>query len=278
MAGDGQLMYPRRDGWRQAPASNRMPDRKRRGSSRQGGGNRRRRGRARPVARRTRLEIDERRSQLLQFGKQFFATHDYDDVSIDEVAAAAGVSKALLFHYFGSKREFYVETIRAMSLQLRGLTAPDPALPPAARLRAALDAHLGFAIQEGAMYATFCRSGSAISPDVNAILEEHREAVLAHLLENLGIAAAPPLLRGALRAWMFMVEGVCLEAIASPQLKRSDLCELLLSGFGTLLQRTLELEPRSARLVSAMVSRTRLREPKTAAASRGEPVSAASSK
>src|SRR4249920_2344031 len=70
---------------------------------------------ARRSAPRTRLELDERRVQLLEFGKHFFANHAYDDVSMDEVAAAAGVSKGLLFHYFKSKREFYVETIRAMS-------------------------------------------------------------------------------------------------------------------------------------------------------------------
>jgi hypothetical protein len=60
-------------------------------------------------------------------------------------------------------------------------------------------------------------------------------------------------MRAALRAWMFMVEGVCLEWIANPSLKQEDLRELLISGYRALLQRTLELEPKSANLINAMV-------------------------
>ena len=211
---------------------------------------------------RLRLEIDERKIQLLEFGKHFFASHAYDDVSIDEVAAAAGVSKGLLFHYFTSKREFYVETIRAMSLQLRRVTAPDPALPPAARLAGSLDAHMKYAKENGAMYVAFCRSGVAIAPEVYGVLEEHRAAVMRHLLENLGISEAPPLLRTALRAWMVMVEGVCLEWISSPDLKYEDLRDLLIAGFRALLERTLQAEPRAARLANIMVRRTHHRDVK----------------
>jgi AcrR family transcriptional regulator len=211
---------------------------------------------------RVRLEIDERRVQLLEFGKHFFASHAYDDVSIDEVAAAAGVSKGLLFHHFKSKREFYVETIRAMSLQLRRVSAPDPTLPPSARLRAALDAHMKYAKENGAMYVAFCRSGGAIAPEVYRILEEHREQVMGYMLENLGISKSPPLLRTALRTWMVMVQGICLEWIAHPELKHEELRELLIAGYRALLERTLEVEPRSARLAGDMVRRTRHREVK----------------
>jgi len=178
------------------------------------------------------------------------------------VAAAAGVSKGLLFHYFTSKREFYVETIRSMSLQLRRVTAPDPALPPAARLSVSLDAHMKYAKENGAMYVAFCRSGIAIAPEVYGVLEEHRAAVMLHLLENLGISEAPPLLRAALRGWMVMVEGVCLEWIASPELNQEDLRDLLIVGFRALLERILQVEPRSARLANIMVRRTHHRKVK----------------
>src|SRR5258706_10291756 len=92
--------------------------------------------------RRVRLQIDERRSRLLELGIKLFAKYSYDDISIDQVAEAAGMSKGLLYHYFGNKREFYVETMREASLQLRRVTEPDPSLPPGPRLRAAVDAHL----------------------------------------------------------------------------------------------------------------------------------------
>lgn len=218
----------------------------------------------RGAPRRTRLDLVARRTQLLEFGKRLFATRAYDDISINEVATTAGVSKGLLFHYFQNKRGFYVETIRAMSVERRRATEPDTSLPPWERLRAAIDAHLIHAKRDGAMYVAFCGSGAAISPEVPRILEEHREAVTRYLLENLGIPKASPLLRAGLRAWMFMVEGVCLEWIAHPSLKRENLRDLLIAGYRALLQRTLELEPKSAEMVRAMVRQTHQHENKIA--------------
>src|SRR2546421_8353181 len=130
---------------------------------------------AMPAPRRVRLATDERRSQLLELGIRLFSTHSYDDISIDDVAEAAGISKGLLYHYFQGKREFYVEVIREASLQLRRLVAPDPSLPPAARLRAAVQAHLDYVEEHGAVYRAIYTSGVAISPEVTTILEEHRQ-------------------------------------------------------------------------------------------------------
>ena len=67
------------------------------------------------TARRARLSTDARREQLVAFGVEMFSERPFDDVSIDDIAAAAGISKGLLYHYFPSKRDFYVETVRAAS-------------------------------------------------------------------------------------------------------------------------------------------------------------------
>src|SRR2546428_717016 len=113
----------------------------------------------RPKLARVRLHLDKRRAQLLELGIDLFSKQAYDDISIDGLAAAAGISTGLLYHYFRSRRECYVETIRAASRQLQLLTVPDPALPPAARLRAAVDAHLRYIEEHGAVYSAVYRSG-----------------------------------------------------------------------------------------------------------------------
>jgi AcrR family transcriptional regulator len=197
--------------------------------------------------RRLRLQIDERRAQLLDLGIRMFSTRAYDDIAIDDVAARAGVSKGLLYHYFRGKRDFYVETIRAASLQLRRLTEPDPTLPPPARLRAAVDAHLNYVQEHGSVYAAIYRSGVAVAPEISDILEEHREVVVQYFLQNLGISRPRPVLRGALRAWIAMVEGISLHWIANPELKRDPLRELLIAGYGAMLAKAFELDPRTAR-------------------------------
>src|SRR5687768_6253474 len=93
---------------------------------------------------RQRLQIDERRAQLLELGLRLFAERAYDDVSIDDIAEEAGISKGLLYHYFGSKRDFYVATVREAAAQLQLRTEPDMTLPAAERARAGMEGYLGF--------------------------------------------------------------------------------------------------------------------------------------
>src|SRR3954464_6222832 len=88
---------------------------------------------------RARLDVDERRAQLLALGLELFSQRAYDAISIDEIALAAGLSNGLLYHYFPTKREFYSAAIREASRQLLELTRPDEGAPPLVRLRAVID-------------------------------------------------------------------------------------------------------------------------------------------
>jgi AcrR family transcriptional regulator len=190
------------------------------------------------------LRLDKRRAQLLELGIDLFSKHGYEDISIDGVAEAAGISKGLLYHYFRNKREFYVETVRAASQRLQLLTTPDPALPESARLRAGIDAHLRYIQEHGPVYAAVYRSGVAVAPEVSEILEEHRDVVIRTILRALGVSRPRPMLRAALRAWVAMVEGVSLEWIANPTITREELRELLVAGYVALLTKAIELDPK----------------------------------
>jgi AcrR family transcriptional regulator len=197
--------------------------------------------------RRLRLQTDERRTQLLELGIQLFSARRYEDISIEDVAAAAGISKGLLYHYFQNKREFYIETVRAASLKLRMLTQPDPALPPYSRLPAAIDAHLNYIQEHGPVYAAIYRSGVTIDPEVSAILEEHRDVVMTWILKSYGITRPRPVLRSALRAWFGMVEAASLDWIERQELDRTVLREILLAGYVAALSKATELDPKAAR-------------------------------
>jgi AcrR family transcriptional regulator len=213
------------------------------------------RGKDRGSSRRVRLPIDERRAQLLALGTRLFSSRSYDDISIDDVAAQAGISKGLLYHYFGGKKEFYVEVLRATSEELRRLTEPDPTLSPGERLRAAVNAHLNYVQENNAVYAAIYTSGAAIAREANDILEEHREVVLGYFLRDFGITRPRPILRAALRAWMAMVEGACLDWIAHPELEREALCELLIAGYAAMLERTVALDPPTARTLERVAAK-----------------------
>jgi AcrR family transcriptional regulator len=201
------------------------------------------------------LPIDERRAQLIALGTRLFSTRAYDDISIDDVADEAGISKGLLYHYFGGKKEFYVEVLRATSEELRRLTEPDPSLSPGERLRAAVDAHLNYVQENSAVYAAIYTSGAAIAREANDILEEHREVVLGYFLRDFGISKPRPILRAALRAWMAMVEGACLDWIAHPELEHDALRELLIAGYAAMLERTIALDPPTARILQRLAAK-----------------------
>src|SRR5512135_3525874 len=95
-----------------------------------------------PKPARARLDVDERRAQLLALGLELFSERAYDAISIDEIALAAGISKGLLYHYFPTKRDFYAAAIREASRQLLDCTRPDASAPPIERVYRVIDAYL----------------------------------------------------------------------------------------------------------------------------------------
>src|ERR671926_1949357 len=92
----------------------------------------------------TRLDVDERRRQLLELGADLFTRFAYDELSMSRIAREAGISKALLYHYFPSKEAYFVATLEEKAAELAARTRPDPALPPLEQLSKSLDAYLGW--------------------------------------------------------------------------------------------------------------------------------------
>src|SRR3954465_2978433 len=77
---------------------------------------------ARPARRR--ISVDRRREELMAAALELFSKHDAEDVSIDDVATAAGASRALVYHYFGGKQELYVAALRRAALELEERLRP----------------------------------------------------------------------------------------------------------------------------------------------------------
>lgn len=201
---------------------------------------------ARPTPRRrvrVRLETDERRAQLLRLAQAAFATRSYDDVSMDELARQAGVSKGLLYHYFPTKRDLYLAGLRQAAQELLAATLVEaPGASPIQRIRAGLDAYLAFVSQRAAAYTALLRGGIGSDPEVAAVLEETRQAYLEHILRGAAGAPLPaplvelPLLRVALRGWIGMVEAASVEWLSHREVEGGRLRDLLVD----LLFRTVE--------------------------------------
>ena len=75
---------------------------------------------------RRRLSPDDRRSELLALGAEVFGQRPYDEVRIDEIAERAGVSRALMYHYFPDKRAFFAAVVSAEGERLFEATNTPP--------------------------------------------------------------------------------------------------------------------------------------------------------
>lgn len=182
-----------------------------------------------PAPARARLDVDERRRQLVALGIDLFSQRTYDEVSIDELAQAAGISKGLLYHYFPTKRHFYVETVREAAAQLLERTATPAGMDPLERLRAGLDAYVDYVARHGKPYQALLRSGIGADAEVTKIVDDTRDAFCARLVEAAPANGHSPLVRLALRGWVGFVEAATLEWLdQKKKLDRAALREVLM--------------------------------------------------
>jgi AcrR family transcriptional regulator len=176
---------------------------------------------------RQRLQVDERKAQLLALGQHIFAERAYEDVSIGDIAKEAGISKGLLYHYFPSKRDFYVESVREAARVLLEATMPtDAGAAPLTRLHDAIDAYLDYVDKRSPAFVSLMRSGIGTDTEVAAILEDTRQEILSRLIEPLEPYQVTPTLRTALRGWIGAVEAMSLDWLDHKDIDRTALTHL----------------------------------------------------
>ena len=192
-----------------------------------------------------RMQVDERRAQLLALGADLFARFSYDELSMARIAREAGISKALLYHYFPGKQAYFAATLEEMAAELATLTEPDPALPPREQLVHSLDAFLAWVDDHRDAYGKLVRS-AAVIPEVREVVDRVRDATSERILAGIGAGTTPPALRTAVRAWLWFMDGAILDWVERRDLTREQLGQLLL---GTLLGAIGAAEPGALRAV-----------------------------
>jgi len=190
---------------------------------------------------RTRLQVDVRRQQLLELGLELFGNQTYEELSIDEIAKRADISKGLLYHYFPSKRAFYVASVREAARQLLDETSIEqeergPALN-AEDLRAGLRPFLCYVARRRLVFCFLLRGGIGTDPEVAEVIESTRQAVVDRMLTRLsrfGAQPDDPATRMRLRGWLGFLEATSLDWAEKQELDAEVFLDLLVQMAGVV--------------------------------------------
>ena len=175
------------------------------------------------------MDVEERRRQLLRRGAELFTRHSYDELSMARIAREAGVSKALLFHYFGTKHRFFEATLRQAAEELAARTAPDSSRPPLEQLTASLGAFLSWVEENATAYRKLMAAGH---PEARELIQQIRDETADRIIAGLQPAdPVPPMLRAAVRGWLWYMDGVLVDWLDHDDMSRDEVRDLLL---GTL--------------------------------------------
>lgn len=177
----------------------------------------------------SRLQVDERRRQLLASAIVLFAAHGYDELSMAKIAREAGVSKALLYHYFPNKRDLFEATLAHGAEEHLARTRPDPDSPPAEQFNRSLEAFLTWIESNPGAYEKLMRSAGV--PEVRELIDRVREETAQRILARVATdGVSSPQLRAAVRGWLWFMDGVCLDWVRESDMARAEVHGLLLGG------------------------------------------------
>lgn len=164
---------------------------------------------------RTRLRPDARRAQLIELGVEMLATRTLDELSVEDIAKQAGISRGLLFHYFASKQEFHLEVARAAAQALITRTEPDRSLPPLDSLRGALTAFMDYVVENPDNYKSLVRGAASGDTEMRSIFDRTRSTMAGRIVEVLAELGLPlgPRATLAVHGWVAYVEECVVRAI-----------------------------------------------------------------
>ena len=192
-----------------------------------------------------RLQVDERRRQLLDAGAALFAEQAYEEISMRDIARAAGVSKPLLYHYFSSKIDLFKAAVAEKAAELQAAIEPNREAPPLEQLASSLDAYLAWIEAHARTWSKLMQSAASV-PEARDVIEGFRQATMELVLAELAGTRKPrPILRAAITGWLGYMDAVILEWVQTNDISRDKLRDLLVAAFAASLAIAQQLDHRA---------------------------------
>ena len=151
----------------------------------------------------TRLDPGQRRDQILDAANTLFAARAYDEVSIEDIAGSAGVTRGLVHHYFGGRKQVYIALLERLGAQREERLRGPVGRGARARVADTVSRWLEWTEANRTIWlATIARGEDIADPEVRrAVAGLVRRAVALLAVHHADIAEDSPRLRHALECW-----------------------------------------------------------------------------
>ena len=181
------------------------------------------------------IGVDERRQQLIGVALELFSQRSPDEVSIDEIASAAGISRPLVYHYFPGKLSLYEAALKRAADDLAGRFVEPREGPLGARLLRVMRRYFDFVDEHGPGFSALMRGGPAVgSTTTNALIDSVRQAAYVQILSHLGVTDPPARLELVVRSWISLAESTALIWLDGRRIPRRELEVQLVHDFAAL--------------------------------------------
>lgn len=181
------------------------------------------------------MGVEERRQQLIGVALELFARRSPDEVSIDEIASAAGISRPLVYHYFPGKLSLYEAALRRAAQDLASRFEEPHEGPLGGRLLRVMRRFFDFVDEHGPGFSALMRGGPAVgSSATNALIDSVRQVAYEQILAHLRVTEPPARLELLIRSWISLVESTALIWLDGRRIPRAELEVQLVHDFAAL--------------------------------------------
>lgn len=198
-----------------------------------------------------RMSPQRRRQHLVDTALGLYRQRPPQEVSVDEIAAEAGISRALFYRYFANIGALHAAALGSVVDELTDRIAGTAEGPLEVRLRAGLGEFFAVVRRYPDGCTALLRTGSAAGAGLGALVERFREHLVHLVLERLGVLEPRPLLRAAVRGWVAVVETALLTWLANPEPAQEELEQWLVGQLLAMVRATAEHDPGSAEQLAA---------------------------
>ncbi|MFS8202842.1 TetR/AcrR family transcriptional regulator [Streptomyces sp. CWNU-52B] len=204
---------------------------------------------------RRRMGVEERRQQLIGVALDLFSRRSPDDVSIDEIASAAGISRPLVYHYFPGKLSLYEAALKRASDDLADRFVEPREGPLGARLLRVMRRYFDFVDEHGPGFSALMRGGPAVgSTRTNALVDGVRQAAYLQIVAHMRVDEPPARLELVVRSWISLAEATALIWLDGRRIPRGELEVQLVHDFAALAAVSATSDPEMAALLRRVLA------------------------